>query len=203
MNEDCLRNPVFGAGKSLFLFVFWNVQKHNSYVDITSSVCGLYVNEWKLGVMMRWVFLIYQLTCYFNACVRDVSKWGTSFLWASIVSLSLVCTIAETGQGEIMGETQKAACCIDCVWVVNRGPLGSMFRVIRWWCRQRVACSTSHLLHADLLVWLQSDKADCLSFKWQKKPDVSEMVVCAVFLNLGVCNSDEHSCIMYAGNGTS
>lgn len=83
-----------------------------------------------------------------------------------------------------MGETQKAACCIDCVWVVNRGPLGSMFRVIRWSCRRRVACSTSHLLHADLLVWFQSDKADCLSFKWQRKSDISEMVMCALFLSL-------------------
>lgn len=54
-----------------------------------------------------------------------------------------------------------------------------MFRVIRWWwwwCRWRVACSTSHLLHAGLLVWFQSDKADCWSSNWHRKSDISEMV---------------------------
>lgn len=168
-----------------FCLVFCNVQNIIVMlilpaVFIVSMLISESLESW-WGVFFDVpVDLLFQRLCQGCVKVRDVLPPGIYCFTISSVHNS-----RDGARGDYGGETQKAACCIDCVWVVNRGPLGSMFRVIRWSCGQRVACSTSHLLHADLLVWFQSDKADCFSFKWQRKSDISEMVVCAVLLNLG------------------
>lgn len=67
----------------------------------------------------RLCIWINQSICCFNAGLQYVSKWGTSSLWASFVSLSQWCTIAGPGWGEVVGESgeQLAVLIVNESWM--------------------------------------------------------------------------------------
>ena len=85
--------------------------------------------------------------------LMHVSKLGTSSLQSAIVGLSVSGAQWQGREEErFWGEVWKADFLIDCEWVVNRFPSGSMVEVIKQGHRHNVAYIWSAFYHA-LLCW--------------------------------------------------
>lgn len=128
----------------------WCLKVVMSKANISSK--GLVFNE-----------VLDELSLYISICLSN-NCFSTSIHACAIVGdilppVCYCCSVCErcTMAGKSRdfqggGEVWKTACCIDCVRVVNGILLGSVVEVIKQeGCRLR---SASHLLHADLLLWL-------------------------------------------------
>lgn len=122
-------------------------------VNLSNNGLVLYLDEWPEIVTDDQIdtFYYWSICCFSTgvaaSCVCQ-SKGHPPSRLLLLVCLWMVHNGREGKRRDFWGEVWKGACCIDCVWVVNRSLLGSMVEVIKQRCRQDVVyvrpaiCST-------------------------------------------------------------